>query len=733
MSEIQTPTHPGAAPSGWERFRREIQQDALHPDPLLDCLVELTRIFGRPASRASLAAGLPLVQGGMTPSLFSRSAARAGLAAKVVRRPLDQISAGVLPLVLLLDGDRACVLLAWEAEGTRAKVLLPESGEGEVTLSRAELEARYVGIAISVRPRFQFDRRAPEVHAKREGHWFWATMAQQLPLYRDVLGAALLINLFALAAPLFTMNVYDRVVPNFAVETLWMLAIGLGLVIAIDYVVRLLRGHFIDMAGSRIDVQLSAQIMERVLGMQLAHRPASVGAHAATLRSFESVRDFIASATVTAVVDLPFALLFLLVVGYISLPLVLVPVVGIVVIGLYSWIVQERMHKLAETTFRASAMRQATVIEALTAMETVKAHGAERVMQGRLEETAAFLAATSARLRLMSSSVMNGVASLQQVMTLATVVAGVYLIHQGELTMGGLIAVSMLGSRALGPLGQVVGLLMQYQNARTSLTALEGTMKAPPERAEGVTYLHRPQLKGQIAFDDVHFAYPGREQESLRGVKLRIKAGEHVVVLGRVGSGKTTLNRLVLGLYPPTKGTVSLDGIDLRQLDPADVRRNIGYVAQDPMLFYGTLRENITIAAPYADDAAVLAAAHLGGLTEFVNAHPQGFDMIIGERGESLSGGQRQGVAIARAALLDPQVLLLDEPTGSMDYSSEAQFKERLRAYGQGRTVVVVTHRSSLLDLADRVVVLDEGRVVADGPREQVLADLKAGRVGKAS
>lgn len=733
MSETDTPVQAGGAPAGWERFRRELQQETLHPDPLLDCLVELTRIFGRPASRASLSAGLPLVKGGMTPSLFSRSAARAGLATRVIRRQLDQLGPGLLPTVLLLQDDQACVLLGWEEGGAQARVLLPESGEGEVTLARAELQARYAGLAISVRPKFQFDRRTPEVHARREGHWFWATMAQQMPLYRDVLGAALLINLFALAAPLFTMNVYDRVVPNFAVETLWMLTIGLVLVIGVDYVVRLLRGHFIDMAGSRIDVQLSAQIMERVLGMQLSHRPASVGAHVATLRSFETVRDFIASATVTAIVDLPFALLFLGVVAWICWPLVFVPLVGVVAIVAYSWVVQARMHQLAETTFRAAAMRQATLVEALTAMETVKAHGAERVMQGRLEETASFLAATSARLRLLSSSVMNGVASLQQVMTLATVVAGVYLIHQGELTMGGLIAVSMLGSRALGPLGQMVGLLMQYQNARTSLTALESTMQVPPERQQGVTYLHRPQLKGQITFDNVHFAYPQRQQEALRGVQLRIKPGEHVVVLGRIGSGKTTLHRLALGLYAPTKGTISLDGIDLRQLDPADVRRNIGYVAQDPMLFYGTLRENITIAAPYADDAAVLAAAHLGGLTDFVNAHPQGFDMVIGERGESLSGGQRQGVAIARAALLDPPVLLLDEPTGSMDHSSEAQFKERLRLYGQGRTVVVVTHRSSLLDLADRVVVLDEGRVVADGPRDQVLADLKAGRVGKAS
>jgi ATP-binding cassette subfamily C protein LapB len=378
-------------------------------------------------------------------------------------------------------------------------------------------------------------------------------------------------------------------------------------------------------------------------------------------------------------------------------------------------------------------MRNATLIEALTAMETIKAHGAERIIQTKLEETSAFLARTSAKLRLASSTVTNAVASLQQLVNVATIIAGVYLIHSGSLTMGGLVAATMLGGRAMGPLAQLVGLMMQYQNARTALKALEDTMNREPERPLGTNYLQRPEITGEIAFDNVHFSYPGRTQEALRGVSFRIRAGEKVVVIGRVGSGKTTLQRLVLGLYPPTQGTITIDGIDIRQLDPADLRRNVGYVDQDATLFYGTLRDNIAIAAPFSEDAAILAAADVGGLTSFANRHPQGFDMLIGERGESLSGGQRQGVAIARAALLDPPIVLLDEPTGSMDYSSEAQFKQRLRGFGQRKTVLIVTHRTSLLELADRILVIDEGQVVADGPRDQVMADLKAGRVGKAA
>jgi ATP-binding cassette, subfamily C, bacterial LapB len=732
MSDMKVPPEV-AAGDPWDAFTGGLKGEGLHPDPLLDCLVEMARMHGRAQTRTALTSGLPLSGGVLTPSLFSRAAERAGLAAKLTRRRLQDIDAAVLPMILLLSGGNACILLGWDEARQHARVLFPDAGQGALALPVSELERRYVGIAISARPNFKFDRRAPEVAKHRERHWFWGVLRDQLPLYRDVMGAALLINLFALALPLFSMNVYDRVVPNFAVETLWMLVAGLSIVLVIDYALRLMRAHFVDLAGTRIDLRLSTLIMERVLGMKLSERPQSVGAYANTLRSFESVRDFIASATVTTVIDLPFALLFLLVLAWISPPLVLVPVVGLLLVLLYSWVVQGRMHALAETTYRASAMRNATLIEALTAMETIKAHSAERIIQTKLEETSAFLARTSAQLRLASASVTNAVQSLQQAVSVATVVAGVYLIHAGSLTLGGLVAATMLGGRALGPLAQLVGLMMQYQNARTALKSLEQTMAKETERPADTHYLHRPEIAGSIAFENVHFSYPGRSQEALRGVSFRIKAGEKVVVIGRVGSGKTTLQRLILGLYAPSQGLITVDGIDIRQIDPADLRRNVGYVDQDATLFYGTLRDNIAIAAPFADDQAVLSAADVGGLTSFANRHPQGFDMLIGERGESLSGGQRQGVAIARAALLDPPIVLLDEPTGSMDYSSEAQFKERLRSFGQRKTVLIVTHRTTLLELADRILVIDEGQIVADGPRDSVMADLRAGRIGKAT
>ena len=711
------------------RIDIDLPEDQLHTDPLLDCLVELTRIYGRPNTKAALSAGLPLSAQGLTPALFARAASNAGFSAKVVRRELTKIDPALLPAILLLKNNQACVLLSWNPVTSNAKLLFPDSGQGEVFLPLDELEQRYEGVTLFSRPRFRFDNRTPPISDTPQKHWFWGTILDQVSLFKDIMAAALLINLFGIAMPLFSMNVYDRVVPNYALETLWVFAAGMTLVLILDYVIRLLRGHFVDLASARIDLKLSALIMERVLGMRLSQRPASVGAFASNLRSFEVVRDFIASATVTTLIDLPFALVFLIVIAWISWPLVFLPVLGILAVIMYSYVIQHRMRELSETTFRASALRNATLVESLTALETIKANGAESQMQAKWEKTTAFLARVSAQLRLLSATSMNGASAIQQFVNVAIVVAGVYLIHEKMLTMGGLIAATMLAGRAMAPLGQVVGLLLQFENAKNSMNALEGIMNTPSERSDEATFVHRPEIRGNIEFKDVHFAYPGREETALRGVSFSVKPGEHVAIIGRVGSGKSTMQKLILGLYAPTKGAVLLDGIDLRQLDPADLRRSLGYVAQDSTLFYGTLRENIAIRAPYADDRALVAAAELAGLADFVNSHPEGFDMVVSERGESLSGGQRQSIAIARSVLLDPPIMLLDEPTSAMDFISESQLKERLGQFGRHKTMIIVTHRSSLMDLADRIIVMDGGLIVADGPKAQIIAALQAGKI----
>lgn len=730
-AETKNKPETGAAPEGktWEVPR----EHARAHDPLLECLFLLTRLHGTPQSRETLSAGLPLVDHKLTPSLFARAAKRAGIASKIMRRDLGEIESALLPVVLLLKDGDACLLIGWDDDGRAARVVFPELGEAAVTLARAELEARYAGMAIFARPEYRFDRRAPAVGRVARRHWFWGALAENLPVYRDVLLAAGLINVFALAMPLFIMNVYDRVVPNQAVETLWLLAIGVGLILFFDFVLRLMRGYFIDLAGKRVDVDLSSRIMERVLGIRMENRPASAGSFAANLRSFETVRDFITSATVTALVDLPFAILFITVMAWIDIPMFIPVVVGMALVVSYAWLVQAKMHDLAETTYRAGAMRNANLVESLVGLETVKALGAEGVMQRKWERSAIFLARVSNQLRLLAATTINSAAWMQQLVSLSVIILGVYRIGEAALTMGGLIACTMLTARAMAPFGQVAGLLTQYHNATTALTSLNEIMGKEAERDEESSFVSRPVFRGDIDFRDVEFSYPGDNGEALRKVSFHIKPGEHVAMIGRVGSGKSTLLRMILGLYQPTGGAIRIDGVDIRQLDPTQLRRNIGYVPQDATLFFGSLKENILLATPHLDDADLLTAAQIAGLSDMVNAHPRGFDMVVGERGESLSGGQRQGVAIARAVVHNPPILLMDEPTGAMDHSSEETIKRNLRQFGAGKTMVIVTHRTTLLDLVDRIIVVDNGRIVADGPKDRVIEALRQGRIEKAA
>lgn len=704
---------------------------ATHEDPLLDALVILTQIHGQPFSAEALSAGLPLVDNRLTPSLLPRAAARAGLTARIVRKELGDIASNLLPAILLLHDRRACVLLERLPDGS-ARVRFPEAGESADLISADELATLYSGLVSFVRPRFRFEARAPQVKATRTSHWFWGTVFENWRLYRDTLFAALVVNLFALAIPMFSMTVYDRVVPNHAVETLWVLAVGAMLVLGFDFALRTLRAYIVDAAGKRIDVQLSARIMERVLGLRMDARPASVGSFAANLRAFEGVRDFIASATVTTLIDLPFVLLFLLVMAWISPWLLLPPLVGMLAVLFVTLVAQEKMHELTEATYRASAQRNATLVESLVGLETLKTLGAEGSVQRQWERATLFIAQIGGRLKLLSAGTVNFAQLMQQLVNIAVIIVGVYELSENNMTMGGIIAASMLSGRAMAPLGQVAGLMMQYQNARTSLASVGTHMNLPVERPEGASFVHRPNFSGDIEFKDVSFCYPGRDQAVLKRISFRLKAGEKVAIIGRIGSGKTTIEKLILGLYQPTDGAVLIDGIDARQIDPAELRRAIGFVPQDVTLFYGTLKQNIAMGAPFADDGAILAAAELAGVTEFANSHPQGFEMPIGERGESLSGGQRQAVAVARAMLNDPPVLLLDEPSSSMDHQSEEALKQRLRRFAANKSIVLVTHRTSLLDLVDRLIVLDQGQIVADGPKAQVIEALQQGRIGRA-
>jgi ATP-binding cassette, subfamily C, bacterial LapB len=708
------------------------QQQVGSNDSLLGCLLLACRTHQVATTRDALIAGLPLRDGKMTPALFKRAAERANLVVTILKKPLNQIRAEYLPVTMLLNHDEACKLVSLDRASNSARVIYPELGDSEVVVPLDEIAAQYAGYIIVTKAKYVFDKRAPSVGKVRLKHWFWGTLAENKRVYRDVMVAACLVNIFAIAMPMFTMNVYDRVVPNRSIETLWVMAIGISVIVIGDLILRTMRGYFLDWASARIDIKLSGRIMEQVLGLRMEQRPQSVGSFANNLRSFESVRDFITSATITALIDMPFGIIFIGVMAWISLPMIVPVLVGGVIMLLYAFSVQTKMHEISETMYRASAVRNATLIESLVGLETIKALGIEGGMQRKWEHSARFLTEVGSKLKLLTASINNGSNAIVQLINIVLVLLGVYLVINGDLTQGGLIACTMLASRALAPFAQTAGLLAQYHTSATALTSLDDVMKKPIERPLDSNFLSRPSFRGDIEFREVSFQYPGAEEMALTKLSFKIKAGEHVALLGRMGSGKTTIHKLILGLFQPTEGAILIDGIDSRQIDPAELRRCVGYVQQDTQLFYGTMRYNLTVTTPHADDASVLAAAHTGAIDEFINAHPKGFDLLVGERGETLSGGQKQGVGIARALVAKPTIVLLDEPTSAMDHTTQDLVKKRLTEAMIGKTMLLVTHQSTLFDMANRIIVIDSGRVVADGPKDQVVEALRAGKVGKA-
>ena len=673
--------------------------------------------------------GLPLKGGELDAIALQRSAARAGLACRLVAVPLARLDPRLFPVILLTKQNGACVLHRLTQEGGQVSYPALSDAVEEVPLDK--LAADYRGRAIYLRPLVKLDAHSDEIHKKRLGHWFWSVIGDYKKLYRDIFLAAVLINLFALATPLFMRIVYNKVIPNGAMATFWVLASGLLVVFLFDLTVRLLQVVFIDRVAALVDTRVSARLMEQVLGMRMEARPKSTGAFATNLYSFEQLRAFITSASLVSLINLPFALLFLAVVTLIS-PLLAVPLaVGAVLILIHGWLLQGKLRRLTETSYRAGAQRNAMLVESLHGLETLKSLGAEGRVQGEWERLVAFLARIGTQIRFWTASLSNGALWMQNMSLLVLVAVGVHLIQLQAVTVGGLIAAYMLGSRALAPISQAAGLMVQYHHAHTALAALEQVMNLPQEIAGGEESLVQEgcALRGGLRLEGVSFQYPETERDVLHQLFLKAEPGERIAVLGRSGSGKTTLARLLMAHYRPTSGRIFFDGVDQGALPPPQLRRQIGYVAQEPILFRGSLHYNLTLGLGGVDPDAFQRAVEITGLDEWVSRHPHGYRLEVGEGGKNLSGGQRQAVALTRIVLQDPRMLVLDEPTGAMDQSSEARFLRRFREWVEGRTLVLITHRSALLDLVERVVVLEGGRIVADGPRLEVLDALRKGRI----
>lgn len=700
--------------------------DVDYDPPLIQCLAALFKLHDKPVSTKLLVAGLASQDGDLSPSACLRSARNAGLNCKTVYRPqLSSISKFTLPCILLLRDGRACVLT--KMQGALAEAMFPETDLQPISVSIDELKEEYIGYAIYAKPELVLDRRASNIKLLKSKRWFWDTLFNFMPMYTHVFMGSIVVNLLTICGPLFFMNVYDRVVPNKAVDTLWVLALGYSIGLIFDFVIRNLRSFFVDAAGRSADIILASKIMQQVLSMRLDHKPDSTGSLANNIREFESLRDFFSSTTMLALVDLPFLIIFLVIVSYIGGSIAIIPWAAVPIIigvGIY---LQYPLQRNTEKSFKENMQKNALLVEIINGLETVKTSMAEGKIQDRWEKVVGESALSNSQNKRLSNISMTFTMLASQLVSVSLIAWGVYKINAGELTQGGLIACNMLAGRAMAPLAQIASMLSRLQQSRMSLKSLDIIMNIPTERPESGNYVEFGHLEHSLSFDELSFKYPNSERFALEKISLNIKAGEKVGIIGRMGSGKSTLGRLAVGLFQPTEGAVKFGGIDIRQMDPADLRSRVGYLAQDNYLFYGTVRENISFGVVNIDDRMILRAANIAGVTDFVRAHPAGFGMPVGERGMSLSGGQRQAVAIARSLLHDSDVLILDEPSSNMDNSSELALKQRLGATIGNKTLLLITHRLSMLDIVDRLVVVENGKILADGPKKQVLAALMGG------
>ncbi|NAW87524.1 type I secretion system permease/ATPase [Photobacterium halotolerans] len=698
-------------------------------DPLLLALIYVSRHYGVANTPDALIADLPMPDGQLTPFLLPRAAEKAGLEAKEEKLAVEKLPPMLLPAILLLKGNSACVVVSIDHEKQQLAVLSPQFDSEERWLSFSEFNDSYTGHLFLLKKRFRYDERSPELLKPTQGHWFWGTLWLSRNIYRDVFIASILINLFAIATPLFTRLVYDKIVPNQAFDSLWVLASGITLIFGFDFVLKLMRSYFIDVAGKKSDILISAKLFAKVMGLRMEARPPSVGALARHLQEFEAIREFFTSATISSLIDLPFAILFLVVIWLIAGPLVVIPIIALALLILYSLLVQRPLRRSIEEGSRLSSQKHANLIESLSGLDTIKRFEAQSQFQYKWEEAVAHMANWSITSRRLTDSVQNTAGFCQQFVTVGMIVFGVYQIAAGELTMGGLIAVSMLSSRAVGPLVQLALLSTRYHQAKSAKTIIEQLMALPVEQEADKRFLHRASLQGRIQFSQVSFQYPGQQRMAIKDLDLTIEPGEKVAIIGRVGAGKTTIERLIMGLYKPSAGSISLDNTDIGQLHPTDIRRNIGSVPQDLMLFYGSVRDNIALGRSQVSDDAILRAAERAGVTAFTRQDEAGLDRQVGEGGQALSGGQKQAIAIARALLTEPKVLVMDEPSSSMDNKAEQALKQVLNRLDNDETLILFTHKTSMLDVVDRIVVLEQGQLVADGPKEQVLQQLRDGKL----
>ncbi len=689
-------------------------------DLLLESLVYLSKYMGAPKSKETITAGLAYADNDMSVELFEQAAENIGFDVAIIQQKCFTSLGKILnPHLIFLKDEKPILILRSDEE--TAQVYDPQI-HVEKQVSLDSIAEDFGGFAVSIKPK-------STIESEHQDHWFWSIIYKSGSVYAMVILASLFINLFALISPLFIMNVYDRVIPNNAIETGWALGIGVLIAFIFDFVFRTIRGYLIDFAGKKTDILAANKIYDHVINMNLAGRPASSGGFANTLRDFDSVREFFTSATITVLVDLPFTLFFLFFIYRLggNIALLIVGLIAVVlVIGL---VVQKALKKVVRSALKAAQTRHGLLVETINGLETIKANHADGRFRARYAGSIAEDATYAQKSRALSSFGVNVATFIQQTASVFIILAGMYLVQSGDLSTGGLIACVILSGRALAPIGQIANLMAKYHQAGGALKSLDKIMSASVERPKGKTFLHRPSLLGEISFEHVSFAYPGTDLAVIKDMSFTIKPGERVGIIGRVGSGKSTIAKLILRLYEPQNGVMLADGTDYRQIDPADLRSNMAYISQETFLFQGTVRDNITASKPQTTDEEVLACAKACGVDEFIARHPMGYNAPVGERGAYFSGGQRQAIALARAVITGPNIFVCDEPTSAMDSQAEESFTTFMEEQTRGKTFILITHKQSMMRMVDRLILLHQGKIMMDAPRDDVLSALQSATI----
>ncbi|QDY71733.1 type I secretion system permease/ATPase (plasmid) [Qingshengfaniella alkalisoli] len=697
------------------------------PDPLAAALVEAMRLAGREIGVDTLLAGQALpVDGRLTPALACTAAQRHGFRARLTRRKLSDLPDAVFPCVLFLNGRDACVLTGVSAG--KAQVIWPTRSTDPLDIPTNELTEAYAGHALLLRVE-SITKTTTADPASSKRHWYWGVATKFWPDYAQVVVASALINLLALVVPIFTMNVYDRVFPNAAITTLWSLVTGVTIALVFDALLKWLRSAVVDRAGRQVDQAVSAEIFRHVADLKLESRTMASGTLMNTLKDYEQVRDFFSSQTVATLTDLCFTVLFIAVIAYIGGPLALPPAIALGLVLVMGVVILWPLRTASNQSRQTQGQKNAVAVEAISELEALKAIAGQGRMQSRWEHQVAESAKSnekSRRLALFATTV-TGLA--QQLSSIGIVIIGVYLALEGQLTMGAVIAAMILSGRALAPTAMLASLFVRASFAFSTLKSLNQIMSLPSDSGD-TGQINAEIDQGGYTLQRVSLQYPQSQVASLQDISLNIAGNERVALIGPIGAGKTSLARILAGLFAPTDGLVLLDGLNIAQLGAARMRRDVQLVTQDPVLFSGTLAENIAFGAPHATGEDVLHAARISGVDRIAAKHPDGFAMQISERGRNLSGGQRQLIALARALLTRPRVLILDEPTSAMDQQSEKLFIQSVTRAMMERpmTLIISTHRMGLLALCDRVILLDGGKVVQDGPKANVLASLAGNR-----